>query len=125
MVKTIDLLLGLPPSSLQEMTATPMSDFFIGRGGQPDFSPYDGLPNNVFPEVNPSPLNASNPLSRAAAELAIKIPPGIDKGGDLLTVDLALGRQGALAARDPNVIAQPHVVEHTLPDGSPPAVGPR
>jgi hypothetical protein len=81
------------------------------------------LANNVFSEVNPLPLAAPNAMSRAAAELAQRIPPGIDKGGDLLTTDLLLGRQGALAAGDPNVVAQPHIVEHTLPEGSPTAVG--
>jgi hypothetical protein len=53
------------------------------------------------------------------------MPPGIDNGGDMLTADLLLGHQGALAAADPNVIAQPHIVEHTLPAGSPPSVGGR
>jgi YVTN family beta-propeller protein len=125
MVKTIDLLLGLPPTSLQEMTATSMSDFFIGRGDRPDFTPYNTVPNNVFSAVNPLPLAAPNALSRAAAELAQRMPPGIDNGGDMLTADLLLGHQGALAAGDPNVIAQPHIVEHTLPAGSPPSVGGR
>jgi hypothetical protein len=125
MVKTIDLLLGLPPTSLQEMTATSMSDFFIGRGDRPDFTPYNTVPNNVFSAVNPLPLAAPNALSRAAAELAQRMPPGIDNGGDMLTADLLLGHQGALAAGDPNVIAQPQIVEHTLPAGSPPSVGGR
>jgi hypothetical protein len=50
------------------------------------------------------------------------MPPGLDQGGELLPLDLAIGRAGALAARDPNVVAYPPVIEHTLPDGSPPPV---
>ena len=123
MLKTIDLLLGLPPTSIQEMTATSMADDFLGRGGRPNFAPYSARPNNVFTEINPLPSLAPNATSRAAAELALTIPPGIDQGGDLLPLDLALGRAGALAAGDPNVTAQRAVIEHTLPDGSPPAVG--
>ena len=123
MVKTINLLLGLPPTSIQEMTATSMADFFVPRGARPNLSPYTALPNNVFHEINPSVVAAPNAASRQAAALALLMPPGIDKGGELLPLDLAIGRAGALAAGDPNVVALPAVIEHTLPDGSPPAVG--
>jgi YVTN family beta-propeller protein len=123
MVKTINLLLGLPPTSLQEMTATSMADYFVGPGGHPNLAPYTGLANNVFTAVNPTPLAAPNADARAAAELALKIPPGIDNGGDLLPLDLIIGHQGALAAKDPNVVDEPPFVEHTLPTGSPVAVG--
>jgi hypothetical protein len=68
-------------------------------------------------------MSAPNPASRQAAELAQVMPPGIDRGGDLLGYDLAIGRQGALQSHDPNVVAQPDVVEHTLPSSSPPAQG--
>jgi hypothetical protein len=119
MLKTINLLLGLPPTSIQEMTATSMSDFFIGSGGHPDFSPYSTLRNNVFNVTNPLPANAPNATARQAAELALLMPPGIDRGGELLTLDLILGRAGALAAGDPNVVPQPAIIEHTLPQGSP------
>jgi YVTN family beta-propeller protein len=123
MVKTINLMLGLPPTSTQEMAATSMADFFIGRGGRPNFAPYTTLPNRVFSEVNPSVSSAPNPASRQAAELAQVMPPGIDRAGDLLGYDLAIGRQGALQSHDPNVVAQPDVVEHTLSSSSPPAQG--
>lgn len=123
MVKTMNLLLGLPPTSIEEMTATSMADFFIPRGGRPDFSPYTSRGNNVYNEVNPTVLTAPNDAARQAASLALVMPPGLDQAGELLAVDLALGREGALEAHDPNVIDLPPVVEHTLPDGSPPAAG--
>jgi hypothetical protein len=123
MLKTINLILGLPPTSLQEMTATSMSDFFVGPGGRPDLTPYSAHPNNIFNFVNPIPAAAPNAAARAAAKLALQMPPGIDQAGELLGADLALGRQGAIAAGDPNVIVLPPVVEHTLPDGSPLPLG--
>ena len=123
MLKTINLLLGLPPTSIEEMTATSMADFFVPRGVRPDLTPYRARPNNVVPEVNPSVAAAPNAASRQAALLALLMPPGIDQGGELLPLDLAIGRSGALAAADPNVVAFPPVIEHTLPDGSPAAVG--
>jgi hypothetical protein len=123
MLKTIDLILGLPPTSVQELSASSMADAFIDATGRPDLSPYSARPNNTWPERNPSPLAAPNPLARAAAELALRIPPGIDRGGALLPADIELGRAGAIRAGDPNVVVMPAASEHTLPDGSPEAVG--
>jgi len=124
MVKTIDLILGLPPTSIQEMTATSMADFFVGRGDARNTAPFTTLPNQVFGgKVNPLPLAAPNALSRQAAELAMLMPPGIDQAGELLTRDLIIGRAGALLAGDPDVIVPACGVEHTLPDGSPSPLG--
>jgi hypothetical protein len=81
------------------------------------------VPNNTQPETNRTVADARNPLERAAAELALSIPPGIDQGGDLLPEDLALERAGALLAGDPNVKPSPDVVQHTLVSGSPTAIG--
>jgi hypothetical protein len=117
--KTIDLLLGLPPTSSEELTATSLASDFIDASGSPDFSPYTVLPNTTTPVTNPSPAAATNPAQLEAATLALQISTKIDQGGGLAPRDLAIGRQGALAAHDPNVSDQPQIVEHTLPDGSP------
>jgi hypothetical protein len=117
--KTIDLLLGLPPTSTEELTASSLAGAFIDRSGRPDFRPYTALSNTTFQITNPTPAAATNPAQREAATLALQLPTRIDWGGALAQADLAIGRQGALAAGDPNVFAQPAVVEHTLPAGGP------
>lgn len=119
MNKTIDLLLGLPPTSTEEMTSSSMASDFISAGEQPDDTPYSALANTTFPVVNPLPSLTLNPLQQQAAQLALKIPAGIDQGGELARLDEMIGRQGALAYRDPNVRPEPAVIEHTLPTGSP------
>ena len=123
MTKTIDLILGLPPTSLQELTATSLADDFIGAGARPDLRPFDVAPNNTQPATNRTVADSRNPLERAAAELALSIPPGIDRGGDLLPEDLALARAGSLLAGDPNVKPNADVVQHTLQSGSPKPIG--
>ena len=119
--KTADLILGLPPTSLQEMTASSMADDFISASQQPDLSPYTTIPNPTVPETNHSVATALNADERAAAQLALSIPPGIDNGGSALPADERLLRQGELQAGDPNVVTEPAVTEHTLPTTSPAA----
>jgi hypothetical protein len=117
MDKTIDLLLGLPPNSLQEETSTSMADMFISSG-QPNDATYTTLPNNTYPTANnPAP---TNPALKDAAALAKTMPRGIDQAGNILPEDLALDRAGELAEHDPNVTpAEPGNVHNTLPVGSP------
>lgn len=50
-LRTIELILGLPPMSQFDLTAEPMSDCFTSN---PDFTPYQVLPNNI-------PLDQLNP----------------------------------------------------------------
>lgn len=50
-LRTIQLILGLPPMSFLDLVAMPMTDCFTS---QPDFTPYTRLPNNI-------PLNEMNP----------------------------------------------------------------
>lgn len=50
-LRTIELILGLPPMSQFDLTATPMVDCFKNT---PDFTPYVALPNNI-------PLDQLNP----------------------------------------------------------------
>jgi hypothetical protein len=66
MVKTIELLLGLPPMNQLDLSATAMRSCFQEK---PDLSPYVALPNRV-------PLDQMNPpldkLQGAALDLAPK-----------------------------------------------------
>ena len=121
MNKTIDLLLGLPPTSLQELTATSMSDMFISSG-RPNDTPTTVLANNTQPDTNQPVALAKNATLRKAAQLATRIAPGIDQGGSLLPLDTKLEREGELEAHDPNVKPATTTVTHTLPVGSPDAV---
>ena len=123
MTKTIDLLLGLPPTSTEELTASSMASDFINATGHTDAAPYTALPNGTFPVTNPSPAQATNPAQQQAATLALTIPQGIDQGGELAPQDEFLGRVGALQAGDPNVVSEPAVAESTL-DSSGPAPAP-
>lgn len=50
-LRTIELILGLPPMSQFDLVATPMYDCFTGK---PNFTPYQALPNQI-------PLDQMNP----------------------------------------------------------------
>jgi YVTN family beta-propeller protein len=50
-LRTIELMLGLPPMNQMDATATPMTECFAD---QPDFTPYDCVTNNI-------PLDQMNP----------------------------------------------------------------
>ena len=51
MVRTIELILGLPPMNQLDLAARPMRECFTA---QPDFSPYEALPNTIpLDEMNP------------------------------------------------------------------------
>jgi hypothetical protein len=53
MVKTIELMLGLPSMSIFDLVATDMRASFIGAGETPDFTPYTALePVQSLLEVN-------------------------------------------------------------------------
>ena len=51
LLRTIELILGLPPMSQFDLLATPLTDCFTS---QPDFTPFTALPNQV-------PLDKMNP----------------------------------------------------------------
>jgi YVTN family beta-propeller protein len=64
-LRTLELILGLPPMNLMDATATPMSDCFTD---QPDFTPFAAVPNNVpLDEMNPEPKKISDSLLRRDA----------------------------------------------------------
>jgi YVTN family beta-propeller protein len=65
LLRTIELILGLPPMNQMDATATPMSDCFTAT---PDFSPYDSVPNNVpLDQTNPEAKTVLHPLLRKHA----------------------------------------------------------
>ena len=75
LLRTIELMLGLPPMNQMDATATPMFDCFIPAGAEPDFTPFDALTNNVpLDEMNPPPKLISDPLLRKDAYVSAKLP---------------------------------------------------
>ncbi len=54
MVKTIELMLGLPSMSIFDLVATDMRASFVGDGESPDLAPYTAvMPRQSLAEVNP------------------------------------------------------------------------
>jgi YVTN family beta-propeller protein len=118
LLKTVDLLIGAAPTSLQEFEATPMTDMFQP---QPQLDPrFTAVPRQVSDGTNPTAATAANADQRDAALLQEQIPPGVDHGGSLLPEVLALAHRGAVQAGDASVPATPAVAQHTLARGDVP-----
>ena len=72
LIRTIELILGLPPMNQLDATATPMTDCFTD---QPDFTPYTAVPNRVpLDQLNPEPKNVSHPVLRHDAIVSSRLP---------------------------------------------------
>ncbi len=72
LLRTMELILGLPPMNQFDATATPMRDCFAAT---PDFTPYRALTNNIpLDEVNPEPKRISDPLLRKHAYASARLP---------------------------------------------------
>jgi len=72
MVRTIELILGLPPMNQLDASATPMASCFTDK---PDFSPYKSVPNNIpLDQMNPQMADIRDPRQRHWAEVSIKLP---------------------------------------------------
>ncbi len=72
LLRTMELILGLPPMNLFDATATPMFDCFTN---QPDLSPFAAVPNNIpIDEMNPEPKKISDPLLRKHAYASNRLP---------------------------------------------------
>ncbi len=72
LLRTIELMLGLPPMNQLDATATPMSDCFTDV---PDLTPFVALPNNVpLDQMNPEPRKVSDALLRKHALISAKLP---------------------------------------------------
>ena len=72
LLRTMELMLGLPPMNQMDATATPMFDCFTGT---PDFTPFDAVTNNVpLDEMNPPPKEISDAQLRKDALVSAKLP---------------------------------------------------
>ncbi len=72
LLRTMELILGMPPMNQFDATATPMSDCF---SDEPDFTPYVAVPTNVpLDQMNPNPKAISNPTLRKDALASAKLP---------------------------------------------------
>jgi hypothetical protein len=71
-MRTIELVLGLPPMNQLDATATPMFDCFTN---QPDLTPFTSVPNQVpLDQMNPEAKKVSDPLLRKHAYASARLP---------------------------------------------------
>ena len=71
-LRTIELILGLPPMNQMDATATPMFDCFTDT---PNFTPFTALANNVpLDQMNPEPKKIADPLLRQQALASARLP---------------------------------------------------
>lgn len=71
MVRTIELILGLPPMNQFDLSATPMASCFTDK---PDLTPYTAAPNRIpLDEMNP-PLTALSGAQRYWALKSLELP---------------------------------------------------
>jgi YVTN family beta-propeller protein len=72
LLRTMELMLGLPPMNQMDATATPMSDCFTAT---PDFTPFKSVPNNVpLDQMNPPAKTVTNALLRRHAYASARLP---------------------------------------------------
>jgi YVTN family beta-propeller protein len=71
-VRTMELMLGLPPMNQLDATATPMTDCFTAT---PDFTPFTVLTNQVpLDQMNPDLKAIRDPLQKKWAVASSKLP---------------------------------------------------
>jgi len=72
LLRTIELILGLPPMNQMDATATPMFDCFTST---PDLRPFDSMTNNVpLDQMNPQPKKISDSRLRKDAYISARLP---------------------------------------------------
>ncbi|HEY3862364.1 MAG TPA: bifunctional YncE family protein/alkaline phosphatase family protein [Verrucomicrobiae bacterium] len=72
LLRTMELMLGLPPMNQMDATATPMTDCFAD---QPDFTPYVAVTNNIpLDQMNPGPRKISDRILRKDAYASSRLP---------------------------------------------------
>ena len=72
LLRTMELMLGLPPMNQMDATATPMTACFTDT---PDFTPFTALTNNIpLDQMNPAPKKISDPLLRKHAYASARLP---------------------------------------------------
>ena len=71
-LRTMELILGLPPMNQMDATATPMFDCFAAT---PDFTPFDSVTNNVaLDSMNPPPRRVTDAQLRKDAYVSAQLP---------------------------------------------------
>jgi YVTN family beta-propeller protein len=72
LLRTIELILGLPPMNQMDASATPLFDCFTDT---PDLTPFTAVPNRIpLDAMNPPAQAIRDPLLRRHAELSAKLP---------------------------------------------------
>jgi YVTN family beta-propeller protein len=72
LLRTMELMLGLPPMNQMDATATPMSACFADAA---DLTPFTALTNNIpLDQMNPAPKRISDPLLRKQAYASARLP---------------------------------------------------
>jgi len=72
LLRTMELILGLPPMNQMDASATPMFDCFTET---PSFSPFTALANNVpLDQMNPDPKKITDALLRKNAYASARLP---------------------------------------------------
>jgi YVTN family beta-propeller protein len=72
LLRTMELMLGLPPMNQMDATATPMFDCFTN---QPDFTAFDAATNNVpLDEMNPPTKGIRDAQLRKDAMMSARLP---------------------------------------------------
>ena len=71
-LRTMELMLGLPPMNQMDATATPMTDCFTNK---PDFTPFDVVPNIIpLDQMNPNPNKTTSTAARRDAIASASLP---------------------------------------------------
>lgn len=71
LLRTMELMLGLPPMNQMDAGARPMKECFTN---QPNFAPFNTVPNNIsLDEVNPPAHTLQDSLQRRHAEASAKL----------------------------------------------------
>ena len=72
MVRTMELILGLPPMNQLDASATPMASCFTEKA---DLTPYKAVPNNIpLDQMNPKLSQIKDQRQRHWAEVSLKLP---------------------------------------------------
>jgi YVTN family beta-propeller protein len=72
LLRTMELILGLPPMNQMDATATPMFDCFTNT---PDFTAFTALTNNVpLDQMNPAPKQVADRQLRKDAYVSARLP---------------------------------------------------
>jgi len=72
LLRTMELMLGLPPMNQLDATATPMFDCFTNT---PDFAAFNALTNNIpLDEMNPAPNKIADAQLRRDAYVSARLP---------------------------------------------------